>query len=748
MHFSSSRPRLLCTYRPAKLGRLAAAALLCLAAAGAAVAQPLSELDEIVVTARKQEQRSVDVPLALSVLRGEDLDHLRASGRDIRFLTGRAPSLHISSSFGRIFPYVFIRGLGNTDFDLNASQPVSVMHDGIALENPLLKGTPIFDVQRIEVLRGPQGTLFGRNTPAGLIKVESAPPTWTPEGYGRLSYGRFDSVNFEGAVSGPLIPSVLAARASLLVQRRSDWVDNTYTGEDDALGGYRDIAGRVQFLWTPWDDFAGRFKVHVRDFDGTARLFHANAIKRGTSRLRPSFRRDKIALDADNPQELGGYGFAIDLRYDLGRHRLVSVTGMEWLDDLSRGDVDGGSPPYGPGHPIPFPSQTADGHPSLRQFSQEIRLETADADRLDWRVGFFYFRESLEIDSFNYDTLNDDALTGYARQKQRTEAWAVFAAANFKLTQDLEVGAGVRVSEDDKKYRAERLRSPIGAGPLGPIRRNPRDLVPSWDVSLRYRAAPGVQPYLRVASSFRAPSIQGRLLFGNEVTVADTENIVSVEAGVKLRAWQQRLRLDVAAYNYWLHDQQLTAGSGAVNANRLVNADYTEGRGIEADVRLLLARGLRLGAGASYNYTEINDSSLFIQPCGAGCTVLDPPGPVPGTVSLDGNDLPHAPRWIANAALSYSWLLGDGSELVFSTDWTYRSRSYFFLYESREYRDNYLIEGGARLAWRSAAGGLEFAAFGRNILNDTSHTGGLDFNNLTAYVNEPPFWGVETAVRF
>ena len=150
----------------------------------------------------------------------------------------------------------------------------------------------------------------------------------------------------------------------------------------------------------------------------------------------------------------------------------------------------------------------------------------------------------------------------------------------------------------------------------------------------------------------------------------------------------------------------------------------------------------------SYNYTRLDDSNLAVQPCGSPCTVLDPPGAVPGTVSIDGNRLPQAPRWIANASLSYMRLLPGGSALLFSTDWAYRSRINFFLYESREYRDNYLLEGGLRLAWLSAESGLEVAAFGRNILNDVSRTGGIDFNNLTGHVNEPPVWGIETVVRF
>ena len=722
------------------------AALLCVVFGGPATAQSAGKLEEVVVTARKQAQRAADVPFALSVLQGEALDQLRASGSDIRLLSGRTPSLQISSSFGRIFPYLFMRGLGNKDFDLNASQPVSVMHDGVVLENPLLKGVPLFDVARIEVLRGPQGTLFGRNTPAGLIKVESAPPTWTPEGFARLVYGRFDSLNFEGAASGALIASTLAARGSLLMQRRGDWVDNAYRGEKDALGGYRDIAARLQLLWTPRDDFEGRFKFQLRDLDGTARLFRASAIKPGAGRLRSGFERDKVALDGKNLQMLSGHGLAIDLRYGDDQRRLVSVTGMEWLDNFSRGDVDGGSPPYGPGRPALFPSETADGHPALRQFTQEIRLETVTG-RLAWRVGVFYFRESLDIDSFSYDSLGGGVQNGYARQHQRAETWGAFAAATFNPTENLELDAGVRLSDDRKTYQAERLQSPIGAGPLGPVRRNPQDRVPSWDLSLRYLPASGIQPYLRVASSFRAPSIQGRLLFGDEVTVADTERIVSVEAGLKMQAWQQRLRLDAAAYRYWLHDQQLTAVGGAVNANRLVNADRTQGRGIELELELLAAPGLRLQAGASYNDTEINDSNLFIQSCGAGCTVLDPPGPAPGTVSLNGNGLPNAPRWILNAGLRYAWLAPSGAEIAFATDWTYRSRIHFFLYESREYQDRRLLEGGVRVAWRSAGGGVELAAFGRNILNDTSPAGGLDFNNLAAYVNEPPIWGLEVTLR-
>ena len=712
-------------------------------------------MEEVVVTARKREQRSFEVPLAVSTIRGEKSDALRSSGVDVRFLSNRTPSLQMESSFGRVFPRFYVRGLGNTDFDLNASQPVSVLHDGVVLENALLKGFPAFDLDRIEVLRGPQGTLFGRNTPAGTVKFESARPTHDLEGYGQLSYGRFNSVNFEGAVSGSLVPSVLSARLSLLTQRRGDWVDNEHTGEKDVLGGHRDLAGRLQLLWTPTPELEAWFKYHTRDLDGTARLFRANILLQDEGDLVPDFARDGIAHDGRNEQTLSTHGLAAEVRYDDGNFQLVSLTGLERLTTFSRGDIDGGygavfSSPSGPGD-IPFPSETASGIPALRQFSHEVRLMSTGASRLAYQLGLYYFNEFVEMEDFNYDTLAGGTLDGMARQEQESTARAAFAAMSFQWLEDVEVSAGLRLSDDAKDYKAWRESAPAvtGAGTLGPIEQNPQATVWSGDVSLRYRAAPGVQTYLRAARGFRAPSIQGRLLFGDAVTLADTETILSVEGGTKLRLWEQRLHLNVAAFHYFMQDQQLTAVGGETNFNRLVNAESTVGRGVEAELTLLPITSLEVSAGVSYNRTRIDDPNLAIQGCGAPCTVLDPPASADaGTFSIDGNGLPQAPGWIADVTARYVLALPGGAHLVASTDWAYRSRVRFFLYDSLEFADDWLLEGGVRLAYLLPTDDIEVALSGRNILNDTSPTGGIDFNNLTGYVNEPRYWSLELIRRF
>ena len=712
-------------------------------------------MEEVVVTARKREQRSFEVPLSVSTVRGEKFDALRSSGMDVRFLSNRTPSFQMESSFGRVFPRFYIRGLGNTDFDLNASQPVSVLHDGVVLENALLKGFPAFDLDRIEVLRGPQGTLFGRNTPAGTVKFESARPTQGLEGYGRLSYGRFNSVNFEGAVSGQVIPSALSARLSLLTQRRGDWVDNEHTGEENVLGGHRDLAGRLQLLWTPTPELEAWFKLHARDLDGTARLFRANTLMQGEGDLVQDFARNSIAHDGRNEQTLRTHGLAVEVRYDIGNFQLVSLTGLERLTTFSRGDIDGGygavfSQPSGPGE-IPFPSETASGIPTLRQFSQEVRLMSTGASRLAYQLGLYYFREFVEMEDFNYNTLAGGTLDGMVRQEQTATARAAFGAMTFEWLEDLELSAGLRFSDDAKDYTAWRDAAPAvtGAGPLGPIHQKPQDTVWSGDLSLRYRAAPGVQTYLRAARGFRTPSIQGRLLFGDAVTLADTETILSVEGGTKLRLWERRLHLNMAAFQYFMRDQQLTAVGGETNFNRLVNAESTVGRGVEAELTLLPITSFEVSAGVSYNRTRIDDPYLAVQGCGAPCTVLDPStSATAGTFSIDGNSLPQAPGWIADVTARYIIALPAGAHLIASTDWAYRSRVRFFLYDSVEYADDWLLEGGIRLTYLLPNDDVEVALSMRNILNDTSPTGGIDFNNLTGYVNEPRYWSLELVRRF
>jgi iron complex outermembrane receptor protein len=746
-----------------RAGVLAAAIALALPLAVSAQQAPDEEgnepasLDAITVTAQRRVEDAQDVPIAITTVADEKLDILGSGGEDIRFLSGRLPSLLIESSFGRAFPRFYIRGLGNTDFDLNASQPVSLVYDEVVQENPILKGFPVFDLEQIEMLRGPQGTLFGRNTPAGLIKFESRKPEQEHSGYAQIGIGNYGSVNFEGAVGGGFTPTV-SARIAGMAQHRDDWVDNSFSGEDDALEGYDEYAARLQLLYDGGNDFSALFNLHARSLEGTARLFRANILAPGTNQLVEGFDRDTIAIDGQNSQDLDSFGASARLRWDLGRVTLHSVTGHESVDTLSRGDIDGGfgavfAPPFGPGF-IPFTAESADGLPDHSQFTQEFRLESNDWGEFDWQAGVFYFDEDLTIDSFNYDTLAPGRpQNGYARQDQENRAWAVFGSIEYDIAEDFILRAGVRYTSDEKDFVAERFLSPLsflGVGPIGPIFARTDDSDVSWDVSGTWEMSEDTNAFVRVARGFRAPSIQGRLLFGDVVSVADSETVLSYEAGIKADLFDRRARASFTVFHYTVDDQQLTAVGGATNFNTLINAKESTGQGFELDVESYLTDNLLVTFGASYNDTEIDDAGLAVAPCGGGCTVLDPTITVGGVrlALIDGNALPNAPKWIANLTARYGIPVGNDGEFFVYTDWAYRDKVSFFLYESAEFTGDPLLEGGLRIGYNWDYGRYEVAAFGRNILDETEAVGGIDFNNLTGFVNEPRIVGLEFKAEF
>ena len=222
---------------------------------------------------------------------------------------------------------------------------------------------------------------------------------------------------------------------------------------------------------------------------------------------------------------------------------------------------------------------------------------------------------------------------------------------------------------------------------------------------------------------------------------------MSYEAGIKGKAAEGRIRFDADVFYYRLKDMQLTAVGGGANFNRLLNADHADGYGFEFNAEAEPIDRLILTAGLSYNHTKLDDPNLFTQPCGGGCTVLDPVGPIAGTVRIDGNSLPNAPKWIANVSAGYSWPVYDGEFFVY-TDWAYRSNINFFLYKSAEFHDDSLLEGGFRVGWKAPGDHWEFAVFGRNITNDRSLEGGIDFDNLTGFVNDPRVLGVEVKAKY
>ena len=688
---------------------------------------------EIFVVAQRRSENLQDVPISTTAIAAERIDQLLSAGGDVLALAGRAPSLNVESSNGRVAPRFYIRGLGNIDFDLAASQPVSVLFDDVVQENVALKSFPIFDVQQVEVLRGPQGTLYGRNTPAGIVHFRSVRPSSEFDASVQGTYGSFGSASLEGAVGGEIATGV-SARGALSYRRRDDWVDNTFNGTE--LGGFDDLAGRVQVLFEPNDAFSALFNVHGRSYEGTSTLFRANVLTTGSNELNGNFDRERVSYNGGggNNQEYDQFGGSATIGYDFGSVTLTSITAYETLDGRSRGDIDGGVAGVGPGF-IPFDSDTTDSVDDLTQFTQEVRL-ASDAGAFNWQVGAFYFDSDLTV------TTVGAGFPPAATLNHTNTSWAVFGQAGFDLTEQLTVTAGVRYTDDDKDLVG--VVTPLIA--VAPV--NVSDEQFSWDLSAVYELNDDVNLYARVASGFRAPTIQGRdIAFGSPPSVAESETILSYEAGFKSDLLDNRARFNAAVFYYTVEDQQFSAIGGLGNFNQLVNADEGEGYGFELEGELAVTDNFFVTSAFSYNHTEIKDSDLAIAPCGSGqCTPLDPAAGL-GNVLIDGNPFPLAPEFTFDITATYEHDLASGATLFASTDWTMRGEFNILLYETAEYAQDSQFEGGLRAGYRSADDRYEFAIFGRNITDEENIMGGIDFNNNTAFVNEPRVIGVSLSAR-
>ena len=745
---------------------VAAAAILALHVGASAQTAAPGELQVVTVTAERRLENIRDVPSSVTALQGDVLEALATSGQDLRALSGRVPSLNIESSFGRAFPRFYIRGYGNTDFRLNASQPVSLVYDDVVQENSILKGFPIFDVDRVEVLRGPQGSLFGRNTPAGVVKFESVRPGKKAEGYGSLSFGTFSTVNAEAAGNIPLGQNV-AMRISVLSQSRDDWVDNTITTSPTReLEGYRDNAMRAQLQFDGGKAYNALLNVHARDLNGSARLFRANIIQPGTNNLVAGFDERKISNDGQNRAELQNYGGSLRLRIGLPGMSLHSITGIETVRAYSRGDIDGGygasflgAGNFGPGN-IPFASESADGIPKHQQLTQELRLESETSGAISWQAGVFAFKEDYKIESFSYDSLAASAQDGYQLVRQQNTALAVFGAATLAVTPDLKLRGGLRYTRDKKDFVVEAYNNSgfvpcvlLGKCTLaqlqaqGPTTAAPSDNKLNWDLSGTYALDKSTSLYARAGTGFRASSVQGAGAFNGQ-SVAGPENNTSVEAGIKADLFGRRARIAFGVFSYTVKDLQLTAVGGAANANILLSAKKAKGQGFELDFQTFLSDRVLATVGVGYNDTKLQDGNLAVAFC-AACTVTDPTTTRGGnTVALiDGNPLPQAPKLTGNFTLKYTQPIGNGDLYVF-TDWVHRSKVNFFLYESVEFTGKALTEGGLRVGYSWGGGKYDVAAFGRNITNQIRVVGGIDFNNLTGFINEPRTFGVQFKAMF
>jgi len=709
--------------------------------------QKIKGLEIIEVTARKRVETVKDVPATVTAISEDSIKDYLGAGENIRALAGRVPSLQIESSNGRQSPRFYIRGLGNTDFDVNANQPVSMVLDEIVLENSVLKGVPLFDIERIEVLNGPQGTLFGRNTTAGIVKIDTVAPDFANEGYVRGGYGSRDTFFIEGAANAELSDQ-WATRISIKHQERDAWIDNLV--RDEKVGGYEELAYRLQFLYDNGSDTRALFKLHGFDQDGDMpQIFYGNAIQLGSTGLRKGFDESETYYDSTAGFNMEHIGGSVKIEHDFDELAFVSITGYDSVESWSFADIDGGETDFSGvenqlGKQLWFNVASGDGLSDHSQFTQEFRV-SGEKNDIYYQVGVFFFKEDYTVDNKDLDV--EGNTTNFYQIDQVTTSQAIFGQFEYKPNEKWAFTLGLRYTADDKELD---IREGGTNNVLFEIDKD--DSYANWDIAARYIINDDWTGFARIGNASRGPVTIGRFGFPSE---ADTETLTSYEIGLKGDLFDGNGRWNITAYTYNIEDHQLTATGGEANTNSLLNADNTFGAGIESSFEAMVTDNLRVNINFSYNDTEIQDKSLKTERCSSTpycnssdevANVVDGPfGPVT-TVYVDGNPLPRSPKWLANISLNYEIPLESGY-LYAQTDWNYRSESNIFLYESTEFIAEARWIGGMRLGYKTDED-FDIALVGRNITDKIVVDGALDFLNLTAFVNEPAFWGIEVQTTF
>ncbi|WP_374942653.1 TonB-dependent receptor [Sphingomonas sp.] len=731
-------------------------------------------LGDIVVTAERRSENTLKVPVSVGVVSGESLRDFTAGGDDtLLSLSGRVPGLYVESTTGRIFPRFYIRGLGNIDFYLGASQPVSIIQDDVVLEHVVLKSNPVFDVAQVEVLRGAQGSLFGRNTTAGIIKFDTIKPTQTFQSRASASVGSLYSTNIDAGVGGPLIKDLLAFRLSTLIQHRQNWIDNTFAGTSadststprkNALGGFDDRNVRLQLLITPGDRLSVDVSGHARWYDGTSTIFHRGALKKGSNDVSAE-PRGRIALDEgnDNPQSYDTYGTSVRASYDFGAATLTSITAYESTSGYSRGDTDGGAAANFPMNGAPNGFGESQGNiRDLDQWTEELRLASPGGGRFKWQIGGMYF-DNRDITEFYqrafFLTTPARNPNNFVRLHDVNTSYSGFGQISYALTPKLTATLGGRVTEDKKRTQLLQTANTVTGASTYNGRRNVtlKDTQPSFDAAILYQASPDFSLYSRFARGFRGPTIQGRsAVFNSDFTTANSETILSWETGFKSNLLGNTLRLNATVFGYRVKDIQLN-GNDSNGNGVLFNANKAEAYGFEGDATWRPVPNLTLGAGLSLLHSAIRDKRVYAQVCALNgvvvCTVQDPTitRPVFGSpavfAQIDGEPLPNAPEYNVDLTARYDQPLSNGGRAFIAGDFNIQGYTQFVLYRAKEFTANGNFEGGLKLGYAAPDDAYEVSVFARNITGEKNLKGVIE-NYMAAVFNEPRIVGVQLSGRF
>ena len=670
-------------YRAAILG---ACSLTALVTGNGALAQEAAEaqaeptrLDEIVVTARRRSESLQDVPVAVSAFSEERLSDLQAD--DISGIQYSVPNLYLDKGDGAN-AVVYLRGVGQNDSLAFADPGVGIYVDDVFIARSQAAFLELFDVDRVEVLRGPQGTLYGRNTIGGAVKFVSSPPPSTPGAYLEAGIGNYDSRILKGRIGGPLIDGILNGKVAFAYSEREGYADNSVDGRDD--GDLNTLSGRAALDWTPND----RLKVLVsvdakRDRPDTSRspvreTALTGALPSGALITYPAADDPyDVDVNANSLSDLTAYGASVTVRYDLSDAvSIESITAYRDMDFALNLDTDGS----------PLPILDILVLQDQNQFSQELRATYDAGGRLSGTAGLYYFRDEdttfSGVDNgaatiFGFPvSLFGFASSSLAETKQTTESWAAFADVSYDLTDKLSIGAGVRYTTEEKSSGRlfENFFDPTvsviedtppflaGQGVAGvPIEGEADFDAFTPKVSIAYRPNEDTLFYGSASRGFKSGGFDGRATNDFGFNAFRPEYVWSYEAGAKLSGADGRVTFNAAYFYNDYTDIQVTsfgATSAGTFQSLFTNAAAATIQGAEFELAVRPTESLSINTSLGILKAEYDEFDILV-----------------GGVATDVSNraLVNSPEINASVAATWETRLTEGLDLVLHGDAGYRS---------------------------------------------------------------------------
>ena len=634
---------------------------------------------EIIVTARRRSETLQEVPVAVSVVSG---DTVRAQNlNNVPDLINLVPAITLRPS-GTKDTGLLIRGLGTITTSPGAEPTVSMVLDGVVLARPGQMVADLIDVDRIEVLRGPQGTLFGKNASAGVINVTTKSPSPEPGGYVEGSYYTGGEYRLTGVVNGELAPGILSARIAALASDFRGNIDNITTGS--RVNGYNRKGARAKFLFTPSPDLevlvsADYFRSKATSagvvyIDTATAAYPSGNVTQSINLplilqdqgITPGFRNRETASDLDNLFSDKFYGVSGQIDYAMGEYMLTSITGYRGWKGSQRVDGDGYS-----ALTTRTPLQLVDlGNVNSTQFTQEVRL-ASPKNFIDYVIGLYYFH-SVNKEDYRRDvtvlgatgTTSNFGLNTYS---VTSDNYSVFGEANINFSEKFKGIVGGRLVRDELVFMTDRFST--STSPLPGVQPAYKDEgskgVTDYAarVGLAFEPSDSVNTYVTYSRGYKGPAYN---VFFNMIArdsaplAPETSN--NFELGVKSSLLDRRLGLNIALFydkvsNYQANQPDVVAGT---IVTRLINAGEVSTRGIEVDAVARISPSFTLNA--DYAYVDARIDSFK---CPVGAAV---------SCDVDGQTLPFAPKHKISLRAAYSTDISPRTRLNLGSIYTYQSK--------------------------------------------------------------------------